>query len=406
MIKMSQYERIEAGNKHLKGSNLIQIIIYTLFGLGPLTGNVILVLFGVLSIDFSVSPTDLLVAIPAFMFPFAIIQLFSGAISDVKGRFPVILFGLTIFGLGMLLATLSLSLYMFILANICGGIGFGFVNPVLIALLTDLTPVPKIPKRMGFLGAVANIGVGFGPLLAGLMVMINWRYLYILFIIITILGFIIIFSLKKKPLKVAEGAGIRIFLSHLSIEIRRPVVILMLISAFLASHTYLASVIWTSRAFTHVVPESLAGIILAGVGLMGAFSGILIGFLIHKKGVGLASLLGIISLFIGMIILVLNGDINPSFLLFIIIGLIFMGIAGGILIPSVMFYSQTLSKERRGALAGLSTAGQFIGIALVPTTYEPFFNSGGISLVYFVILMVSIVLLISFFILYLLAKPR
>jgi len=83
---MSQYERIEAGNKHLKGSNLIQIIIYTLFGLGPLTGNVILVLFGVLSIDFSVSPTDLLVAIPAFMFPFAIIQLFSGAISDVKGR--------------------------------------------------------------------------------------------------------------------------------------------------------------------------------------------------------------------------------------------------------------------------------------------------------------------------------
>lgn len=403
---MSQDARVNGGKKQLGGSKLIQSIIYILFGLGPLTGNVILVLFGVLSVDFSVSPNDLLVAIPAFMFPFAVIQLFSGALSDVKGRFPVILFGLIIFGLGMLLAALSLSLIMFILANICGGIGFGFVNPVLIALLTDLTPGPKIPKRMGFLGAVANIGVGFGPLLAGLMLMINWRYLYVVFIIITILGFIVIFSLKKKVLKVTEGTGVRIFLSHLSMEIRRPVVILMITSAFLASHTYLASVIWTSRAFTHVVPESLAGLILAGVGLMGALSGILIGFVILKKGIGLASLLGIISLFIGMIILVLNGDINPSFLLFIIIGLIFMGIAGGILIPSVMFYSQTLSKERRGALAGLSTAGQFIGIALVPTTYESFFNLGGISLVYFVILMVSIVLLLSFFILYVLSKHR
>jgi len=83
-----------------------------------------------------------------------------------------------------------------------------------------------------------------------------------------------------------------------------------------------------------------------------------------------------------------------------------MGISGGTLIPSIMFYSQTLSKERRGALAGLATAGQFIGIALVPTTYESFYNSGGIGLVYLVIFIISIFLLVIMSFLYILTKNR
>ncbi len=107
------------------------------------------------------------------MFPFALVQLFSGAISDVIGRFPLILFGLSIFGIGMIVASISFSLTVFVIANILAGIGFGFVNPVLIALLTDITPRPKISKKIGLLGAIANLGVGFGPLLAGLIINIG-----------------------------------------------------------------------------------------------------------------------------------------------------------------------------------------------------------------------------------------
>ena len=115
---------------------------------------------------------------------------------------------------------------------------------------------------------------------------------------------------------------------------------------------------------------------------------------------------GVIVLFIGMSILVLTGEIITETLGLITLGLIFMGIAGGILIPSIMFYSQTMSKERRGALAGLSTAGQFIGIALVPTTYDFSFHSGGIGAVYMVILIVSVLLLVIVSTLYKLAKVK
>jgi len=383
-----------------KTSRLIEIIIFILFALGPLTGNVILVLFGVLSLEFSVIPSALLIAIPSFMFPFALVQLFSGAISDIKGRFPVILFGLSIFGLGMIVAALSFSLEAFVIANILAGIGFGFVNPVLIALLTDITPGLKISKKIGLLGAVANLGVGFGPLLAGLIINIGWRYLYLIFLSISVLGILIIFTLRRNQSVTKSDVGIRTFFTDLAQEIRRLPVILLVISAFLLSHTSIAAVIWTSRSFTQIIPETISGIVIALFGLMGFLGGILTGFTIKKKGVKLALTIGLISLFVANIILVFLGNNSFEALPFTSLGLIFMGFAGGILMTLIMFYSQTLSIERRGALAGLTTASQFIGIAFVPTTFEPFFNSGGISLVYMIILIVSTIVLVVLILLY------
>jgi len=254
------------------------------------------------------------------------------------------------------------------------------------------------------LGAVVNLGVGIGPLLAGQIINIGWRYLYLIFLSITVLGILIIFTLRKNQSVVKSDDGIRTFFSHLAQEIRRLPVILLVISAFLLSHTSTATVIWTSRSFTHVIPEAISGIVIALFGIMGFIAGILTGFTIKNKGVNLALIIGLISLFIANIILVLFGNNSFEALPFTSLGLLFMGFAGGILITLVMFYSQTLSKERRGALAGLTTAFLFIGIAFVPTTLEPFFNSGGISLVYIVILVISTILLVVLILLYKFAK--
>ena len=404
---MSQEEILNNNGNQPGASKFLKFIIYLLFGLGPLMGNVILVLFGVLSREFNVTPNILLISISAFMFPFAIIQLFSGAISDVKGRFPVILFGLIIFGAGMIIAASSFSLLMFIVANILGGIGFGFVNPVLIALITDITKGPEIPKRIGYLGAVANLGVGLGPLLAGQIIIISWRYLYVIFILITIVCFIALLTIKQPPQKTDKDADLRLFFTNLHNEIRRPLVILMILSAFLTSQTYLATLIWSSRAFTGVVNEAVVGLILFIVGVVAAISGIVGGRLIKKKGAGVALLLGLISQLTGVSLLLILGDITRSeILIYVSLGLIITAVAGGMLFPTVTYYSQILSPERRGALAGLATAGYFIGIALVPVTYSPLFNFGGITAVYTGILMVTTLLIFTVGLLYILAKRQ
>jgi MFS family permease len=401
---MNSEQNTQKKREAVKASPLVEFIIFLLFALGPLTGNVILVLFGVLSAEFTVLPSELLVTIPSFMFPFALVQLFSGAISDVKGRYPVILLGLSTFGIGMIVASLSFSLVVFIIANILGGIGFGFVNPVLIALITDITPGPKISKKIGLLGAVANLAVGLGPLLAGQILIFGWRYLYIIFVVITGIGFIIIFKLKRTQPKTKSEMEIREFLSHMWIEIRRPVVLLLILSALLVSHTSIASIIWTSRSFTHVIPENISSVVLLLFGIMGFVSGNIAGITIKKRGIKLTLSIAMISLIIADIILVIFGDNSFEALVLTTTGLIFMGFAGGLLFTALMYYSQTLSQERRGALAGLTTAGQFIGIAFVPITFEPFFNSGGISSVYTAILVISTILLVVLILFYRLAK--
>lgn len=391
----------------IQNSRFLQVIIYILFFLGPLTGNVVLVLFHVLSGEFGVPPNAILIAVPAFMFPFAIVQLFSGAISDLKGRVPVMILGLCIFMIGMGVALFSGNLSMYLIANILGGIGFGFVNPVLIALMTDITIGPKIPLRMGFLGAVATLGVGVGPLLAGQIVTLGWRYLYLIFILITLFGIIALLFFRKMKNTREQGASFRTFLSHLGQEIKRPVVLVLISSGLLLSLTFLASVIWTSQAFAGVIPESISGIVIGIAGICGAIAGLFSGLIIKKKGVGLSLIIGLLTLFTGILILLVIGNTaRIEVLSFVLIGLIFVNIAGGILFPSIMFFSQTLSKERRGALAGLATAAQFIGIGIVPFVYEPFYLSGGISLVYLIILIVAMFLVISFFLLYKLSRKE
>jgi MFS family permease len=117
--------------------------------------------------------------------------------------------------------------------------------------------------------------------------------------------------------------------------------------------------------------------------------------------------MGLVSLLITITYLIILGDITRfDIIIYVAICLVLAGVAGGILFPSIMYYSQILSPERRGALAGLLTAGYFIGIALVPVFYEPFYNTGGINAVYQVIFVISILLVLIVGLLYVLAKRQ
>ncbi len=387
-------------------SKLLEFVIFLLFLLGPLTGNIINVLFGVLSSYFQVTPDNILIAIPAFMFPFAFTQLFSGAISDIKGRIPVLIVGLILFTIAMFTAALSFNLEIYIIANIIGGLGFGFINPVLIALMTDITSPVDIPKKMGYLGASANLGVGIGPLIASQMILIGWQSIYVLFIVITCFCLIYFLIAKRPPQKIPEESGMRILLSQLSIEWRRVTVILMMVSAFLIAHTYIAINIWTSKTLTQAhVNETTIGIILGLAGVGAAITGLITGNLIKQKGVKIPLFIGSLILICSLTILLVLGDVsNPDIFIFLVLGWILTGLSGGILFTSLTYYSQVLSPERRGVLAGLLTASYFTGIALVPTTLAPFSNTFGITGIYSVILIVSVIFIIVTILLYTLSK--
>ena len=380
--------------------HMIELVSYIIFGIGPLVGNAVLTLLGPISMDFLVDPTTVLIALPAFMFPFAIIQLFSGALSDSYGRVPVIVGGLIAFLVGLSLISFSSSLEVFALGYLVSGIGFGFANPVLLALLSDCAPPGDIPKRMGYAAALASLCVGLGPFIAGQMVRFGWQLYYLLILCIILLGLVSIIIAKRPTMSVHGETGIRALIKNLSVELRTGIVLIMLVTTFLIPLVYLATVVWTSRGMTGSLNESLLGFLLLGGGIFGTVAGLSLGQMIQKRGYGVTTAAGIIPQLAGIFLFILIGDITqPSAILFDGLAIILVGWAGGILFPLMITYSQIISPERRGVLAGIVTFAFFLGYALVPSIYDPLFQQGMTSL-YLGIFGVTVLLFAFLIILY------
>jgi DHA1 family bicyclomycin/chloramphenicol resistance-like MFS transporter len=380
--------------------HMIELVSYIIFGIGPLVGNAVLTLLGPISSDFLVDPTTVLIALPAFMFPFAIFQLFSGALSDSYGRVPVIVGGLIIFLAGLSFVSFSSSLEIFALGYLVSGIGFGFANPVLLALLSDCAPPGDIPKRMGYAAALASLCVGLGPFIAGQMVRFGWQLYYLLILCIILLGLVSIIIAKRPTMSVHGETGIRALIRNLGAEFRKGVVLLLLVTTFLIPLVYIGTFVWTSRGMTGSLNESLLGFLLLGGGIFGTVAGLLLGRLIQRRGYGVTTAAGIIPQLAGIFLFLLIGDITqPSAILFDGLAIILVGWAGGILFPLMITYSQIISPERRGVLAGIVTFAFFFGYALIPSIYEPLFLQGMTSL-YLAILGVTLLLLVFVTVLY------
>ena len=399
---MSEYvpESMENPSIEPGAYRTIELVAYLLFGIGPLIGNAVLTLLDPIAQDFLVDPTVVLISIPSFMFPFAIIQLFSGALSDSYGRVPIIVGGLVGFLGGILLISFASSITMFALGHLLAGVGFGFANPCLLALLSDSAPPADIPKRMGIASALASFGVGLGPFIAGQMALIGWQLYYLVLLSIVFVGLIAISIANHPPRMVHGNSGIYVLISNLKIELRKPVVLLLIVTTFLIALSHQGAIIWTSRGLNGVISGTTTGLILLIVGIFGATAGALLGRIIRSKGYGFTLIIGIVPEFVALILFLLVGDITLAGAIPLVsVALVMMGWSGGILFPYMVTYSQLISPERRGVLAGIVTSASFFGIALIPTVYEPLFHLGMSSL-YLGILGVTTLLLIFILILY------
>lgn len=355
--------------------------ISVLLVVAPFVANGILVLLSALASEFGADPTSILLAVSAFMVPFAIVELFSGAISDVKGRTPVITGGLVGYSVGMALAAASPSLPVFVLAHAIMGASWGFVNPVVIALVSDLSPPDRISSRMGIVAALGSIGVAVAPFLAGYLVAYGWRFFYAILAVISILTAVVMASRRRVSSQSAAGGQLGLFIRILVEEARRPVVILLTLSGLMLAATYLAMTVWISRVFAGVVPETTTGFLLMESGLVAVVTGILAGMLIRRHGAGVTLSVGLISLVLSTgTLLFFYGRADSPNMTAVTLALLLVGCAGGMLYPAQMYCSQMFSPERRGAIAGLLTSVQFAGLAAVPVVYEPFFLMSEASL--------------------------
>ena len=166
--------------------------------LGPLTTNSLVPIFEELRVNFGLDSIALVsLAISFYILPFAIFQLFAGTFSDIINKKTVVVLGCIIFIIGLfltLIAVIIKSFFLFLIAFLIQGIGFSFINPTLLAIISILSPERKKGMIMGIYNSSAGIGVSMGAFLSGLFAnyFLMWELLFFLNPIIAILALIFI----------------------------------------------------------------------------------------------------------------------------------------------------------------------------------------------------------------------
>ncbi|MET7395655.1 MDR family MFS transporter [Dactylosporangium sp. NPDC005572] len=101
-----------------------------------------------------------------------------GKISDLYGRRPVLLFAISTFLLGSLLAGLSQDMTQLIITRAVQGIGAGGLMTLAFTIVSDVVAPRERARYQGLFGAVFGISSVAGPLVGGYFAENDWRWIF------------------------------------------------------------------------------------------------------------------------------------------------------------------------------------------------------------------------------------
>lgn len=134
-----------------------------------------------LAVEFDASQSEVLWFINLYTVSLAALLLPMGAFGDRWGRKPVLLIGLTVFGVANVAAGLAASSEMMLASRFASGVGAAMIMPVTLAVITSTFPEAERSKGIGVWTGVAGGGGVLGMFLSALLVDVaTWRWLFVL----------------------------------------------------------------------------------------------------------------------------------------------------------------------------------------------------------------------------------
>jgi MFS family permease len=147
--------------------------------LGPFGGGVVAVLVPQLRDAFDATTAGVAASIPAYLVPFALLQLVSGTIGERFGRRRVVRTGYVVYAALSAAAALVPTLGAFLVVRALQGGANAFLTPLLLAGLADVVPARKIGRSVGTFAAVQTAAVALAPLGGGALGAIDWRLAFV-----------------------------------------------------------------------------------------------------------------------------------------------------------------------------------------------------------------------------------
>jgi EmrB/QacA subfamily drug resistance transporter len=118
---------------------------------------------------------------------------FYGKLSDIFGRKPLLLFGITTFLIGSALSGMSQTMEQLIIFRGIQGVGAGALFPISLAVIGDLFTPAERGKYQGLFGAVFGLSALVGPALGGFITdNISWHWIFFVNIPIGIISLAVV----------------------------------------------------------------------------------------------------------------------------------------------------------------------------------------------------------------------
>ncbi len=155
-------------------------ILLALLGmLGPFSIDTYLPAFSGIAQSLDASAVQMQQTLSAYLFGFAFMSLFHGAISDSFGRRPVVLWGLAVFTLASVGCALSQSIGQLIFFRAVQGLSTGAGIVVSRAVIRDMFPPSQAQKVMSQVTIFFGVAPAIAPMVGGwLLVHTSWQAIF------------------------------------------------------------------------------------------------------------------------------------------------------------------------------------------------------------------------------------
>lgn len=178
-----------------------------------------------------------------------------GKLSDLFGRRPMMMIGVSLFLSGSLLCALSQEMWQLIAFRGIQGLGAGAIFPIALAIIGDLFSPRERGRYQGLFGAVFALSSIIGPALGGLLTdTVGWHWVFLVNLPVGIVALVVLWRLLPH---VSHPEAVR------SIDYLGAAVFTAAIVPFLLG--------LTNKQFGEWTDPAVGGLILLGLALGAAF---------------------------------------------------------------------------------------------------------------------------------------
>ena len=157
----------------------LAVLLALLGMLGPFSIDTYLPAFSGIARSLGATPVEMQQTLSAYLFGFAFMNLFHGAMADSFGRRPVVLWGIAMFTLASAGCALSQSISQLVFFRALQGLSTGAGIVVSRAVIRDMFPPAQAQKVMSQVTIYFGVAPALAPIIGGwLFVHLNWPAIF------------------------------------------------------------------------------------------------------------------------------------------------------------------------------------------------------------------------------------